>query len=560
MKTLPDVEMSEPRRVTRAMSVQRPPPHSIEAEQAFLSSAMQARELRVELTPEYFFIPQNRRIFEYLEKALREGKPVEPIAFSDYLETHNVLDSIGGRPYVTELWAMVPSPVLAEYYARILREKYLLRQVIDKCTECVRVAYEDQPEVNDVLEQTQAALTQIILESQQKETIRPIAEGEAAAYQRLERAYKHRGDAVIDGVATGFYDFDRMTTGLLPGQFIVLGARPSQGKTSLALNFAANISLTNQVPVGLFSLEMSYEQIWNRLLSYHGRISRQRWRDGYLSRRDLPRAREKAAEVSKAKLWIDDTPGLSVHQFRSRSRLMKLRFNVQVIVVDYVQIMSASRVRGGKDPRIEVNEISATLKSVAKELGVIVLACAQLNRNVEERTFGKPRMADLKESGALEQDADCVAMLWRPVMHLEGNWDRVKLARELKLKDDNGEDLFTIDKKTGKLEKNQNLDKEQVAERDRQIREYAEIIIVKQRDGPVGNIPLRFVDDLTRFENRTEKMWSNNPAQRQQNLEPEPPALADQPNEMDEAATLAMAKEVFPNAKVLGNGEEEPPM
>lgn len=540
-------------------TIYQPPPHSVEAEQAFLSSAMQARELRAELTPDYFFVPQNRRVFEYLEKALREGKPVEPIAFSDYLQTHNVLDSVGGRPYVSDLYAMVPSPVLAQHYAKILREKYLLRQVIDKCTECVRVAYDDQTEVNDVLEQTQASLTKIILESQQKETIRHISEGEEGAYNRLKRAWQRRGKNVIDGIATGFYDFDRTTTGLLPGQFIVLGARPSQGKTSLALNFAANISLTNQIPVGLFSLEMSYEQLWNRLLSYHGRISRQRWRDGFLKREHLLPAKEKAAEVAKAKLWIDDTPGLSVHQFRSRSRLMKLRFKVQVIVLDYVQIMTASRVRGGKDPRIEVNEISATLKSVAKELGVTVIACAQLNRQAEEREFGKPRMADLKESGALEQDADCVAMLWRPVQHIESHYHRAKLARELKLKDENGEDLFTINKKTGKLAQDQELSADQLKERDRQIREYAELIIVKQRDGPTANIPLRFVDDLTRFENRTEKMWSNNPAERQQNVEPEPepepePAPAPEPNE--DAATLTMIKKVFPNAEPIGNGEQ----
>jgi len=525
--------------------LQRTLPAAPEAEMAFLGSVMQAGVLSVDLTPQHFSVPQNRTIFECLTKALRERKSTDPIAFSDYLESCNVLEAVGGRAYVTEIFTLVPSPVLAGDYAQILTDKYLLREVIAKCTELVRVAHEEQTEVTDVLEQTQATLTEIILNSQQKETIRHINEGEKAAIKQLERAYKHRGDDVMDGLATGFRDFDRMTTGLKPGQFLILGARPSQGKTSLALNVAANMSL-NQTPVALFSLEMSYEQIWQRLLSYHAQISRQRWRDGFLGPEHLPIARRRASEVSQARLWIDDTPNLSVHQFRSRARLMKLQYEIEAVVVDYVQIMTASRVRGGKDPRIEINEISATLKAVAKELGVVVIACAQLNRQTEDRTFAKPRMSDLKESGALEQDGDIVAMLWRPVMALESNRQRAQLARDLKLKDKDGNKLFTLDEK-GKIASKQDLTADQFKDRDTQISEYAEIILVKQRDGPVGNVRLRFINDLTRFENVTDKMWSSTPAHQQQNIQEEKETPA--PNEND--ATLAMAKEVFPNATII---------
>jgi len=530
----------------------RMPPAAPETEMAFLGSVMQAGVLAVDLTPDHFSVPAHRTIFECLTKALRAQKPTDPISFSDYLASCNVLDSIGGRAYVSELFAKVPSPVLATHYARTLTDKYLLRTVIAKCTELVRTAHEEQIEVPEFLQETQAALTEIIINSQQKETIRHISEGEEAAYKQMENAYHRRGDDVMDGLATGFKDFDRMTTGLKPGQFVILGARPSQGKTSLALNFAANMSLSNQVPVGLFSLEMSYEQIWQRLLSYHGRISRQRWRDGFLGPDPsiLHTVRRKAEEVSTAKLWIDDTPNLSVHQFRSRGRLMKMQFDIEVLVVDYVQIMTASKVRGGKDPRIEINEISATLKGVAKELGVVVIACAQLNRQTEERTFAKPRMSDLKESGALEQDGDIVAMLWRPVMAVQGNKQKAQLARELKLKDpDDGTRLYTLTEK-GKLADKQELTTEQLKERNNQLDEYAELIIVKQRDGPVGNIRLKFIKDLTRFENTTGKMWSNTPAHQQQNLdEDEEEAPAPAPNE--EEATIAMAKEVFPNVEVI---------
>jgi replicative DNA helicase len=529
---------------------------------------MQERDARIE-NPDYFFFPQHRQIFEHLVQSLREGKPTEPIAFSDYLEARKALEPVGGRPYISAIYASVPSPVLADYYAEILRDKYLLREVISKASELTRVAYEEEVEVNDVLEQTQSGLIDIIIRSQQKDAIRHVSEGKKSACDLLDERFKHQGEVVIEGIATGFVDFDRMTTGLMPGDYVVIGARPSQGKTSLACNIATNMSLTGQsvlvfrdgkreheirqIPVGLFSLEMSYEQLWQRLLSNYAGVSRTRWRYGFGSKESLVDAKEKAEELSQAKLWIDDTPGLSVHQFRARARLMKVRFNVQVIVLDYVQIMQASKVRGGKDPRIEVNEISATLKAVAKELGIVVIACAQLNRNTEERDrfFGKPRMSDLKESGAIEQDADCVALLWRPVMHIQGRSQAAKLAFELRLQDADGKYLFTLDKETGRLAKKQELTKEQVDERDTQIKEYAELIIVKQRNGPVGNIPLRFVNELMRFEGTTEKAFSNKKEQRQRNVEPKPkpPAPAKEITEEE-------VQGVFPDAKVVKNGEE----
>ena len=537
--------------------IQSPPPYSQDAEMGVLGSMIMSREAIGEcmdrLSVEHFYSPPLQTVFSVLCELYERGTPIDLITFTNELRDRKILESVGGAPGVTALFTFVPTAANVLYYIDIVQDKFMARTIIAKCTECVRAAYDDQAEIAEVLEHTQAALTQIIIQSQQKETIRHVSEGEEAAYKSLERAWKHRGDQVIAGIATNFYDLDRMTTGLMPGQMVVLGARPSQGKTSLALNFAANIALTNKSPVGLFSLEMSYEQIWQRLLSYHSRISRQRWRDGFLSgEEDLPVAKVAAAEVSKAKLWIDDTPNLSVHQFRARARLMKIRFGVQVIVVDYVQIMAASKVRGGKDPRIEVNEISATLKSVAKELGIVVIACAQLNRNVEEREFGKPRMSDLKESGALEQDADCVAMLWRPVMHLESRYHWAKLAHSLKLKGSDGKELFTLNEKTGKLAYDQTLTIEQEKERNQQIQEYAELILVKQRDGPVGNIRLRFLKDLTRFENVTTKEWSNNPEERQGSYESKPKPKPAPPAEL----AVAQIKEVFPGATVIQNGED----
>jgi replicative DNA helicase len=457
------------------------------------------------LTPEHFFIPAHHTIYSVLCQQYEKGTPIDLITFTQELRDRNLLETVGGAAYITSLFTFVPTAANVSYYSGIVRDKFVAREIISRCTELVRVAYDDQAEVDEVLEHAQQTLVAILVDRERGDSFRHVSEAVQFAMDRLDVAYHHRGQEAVHGLATGFYDFDRMTTGLQPGQFIVLGARPSQGKTSLALNFAANMAIKNKVPLGLFSLEMTFEQLGVRLMASYGQVPRQRFRDGFLSEADFKEIPERAGPMMRAPMWIDDSSGLSIAQFRARARLMKLRYKVSALVVDYVQLMSSDSRRAKDNLRVEITEISAALKATAKELELPVIGCAQLNREAEGREFGRPRMADLKESGALEQDADIVALLWRPERHLENPKQWAKLAKDLDLRDNSGQQLY-----------GRELSPNELKERDAQIRQYANLIVAKQRDGPVGEIPLRFVPEQTLFQNVTKKAWSNNPKERQQ--------------------------------------------
>ena len=502
------------RRPVRTVQVHRTPPHSVEAEQGVLGSMICSRdaigETMDKLGADHFYVPAHNTIYTVLCELYESGTPIDLITFTQVLRDRNILETVGGAAYVTSLFTFVPTAANVEYYSAIVREKFVAREIIARCTELVRTAYEEQLEIDDMLEQAQAALVAILVDRERGDTFHHVSEAVQFALDRLDVAYHHRGDNAVLGLETGFYDFDRMTTGLQPGQFVVLGARPSQGKTSLALNFAANIAMKNRVPLGLFSLEMTFEQLGVRLMASYGQVPRQRFRDGFLTRNeskdDFREITERAGPMMGAPLWIDDSSALTIAQFRARARLMKLRHKVKALVVDYVQLMSSDSRRAKDNLRVEITEISAALKATAKELQLPVIGCAQLNREAEGREFGRPRMADLKESGALEQDADIVALLWRPERHLEEDnakqW--AKCARVLDIRDGTGRQLY-----------GRELSEDEENQRDRQIKQFAKLIVAKQRDGPVGEIPLRFVPEQTQFQNATKKMWSNNPKERQ---------------------------------------------
>jgi replicative DNA helicase len=351
-----------------------------------------------------------------------------------------------------------------------------------------------------------------------------VREGVPVAVEQLAQAYAHRGQEAVVGLATGLIDLDRMTAGLREQQLVIVGARPSQGKTALAMNFAANMAVLNQVPVGVFSMEMSFQEVVNRLFANVTNISLQRFRDGMLDREtasDLKRFREgdmpnAMRKMMIAPLWIDDSGALSISSFKARARLMRTRYGVKAIVVDYLQLMHSGSKRSQEARWLEITEISASLKATAKELGIPIICCAQLNREAEGREFGKPKLSDLRESGSIEQDADIVLLLWRPSRHIqhpknEGiKGEKNKLAKLLHLKSPDGDDLWEESKDE------ERLTPEQIAERTGQIEEYAELILAKQRNGPVNNIRLRFVDEMTRFENVTKKSWSNRADERQE--------------------------------------------
>jgi replicative DNA helicase len=495
----------KPRRSRPAVfDAHRVPPHSVEAEQGLLGSMMQDREALSEcvnhLMSAHLFIPTHQTIFAALCELYRDEKAVDLITLTQFLRDKNTLDTVGGAAYVTSLFTFVPTAANVQYYLEIVREKYLARQIIAKCTELVRAAYDDQSDIGDVLEQTQAALTEIIIDSERPDIFRHVREGVSVAIGKLEQAHRHRGQAAINGLATGINDFDRMTSGLRGQQLIIFGARPSHGKTALAMNCAANMAVKNKVPVGVFSMEMSFQEIVDRLLCSVSGVSLQRFRDGFLSDADFKKVPIHGGTIGEAPLWIDETPALSISSFKARARLMKVRLGVKVIIVDYLQLMRSPTKRSQEARWLEITEISGTLKAVAKELNIPLICCSQLNREVEQREFGKPRLSDLRESGSIEQDADIVALLWRPERHIQNpETENRKVARMLGLRDDDDADLSREEKA---------LTHEQITERNRQIKQYAALIVAKQRNGPVNaeGVRLRFIADLTRFENVTEKL------------------------------------------------------
>lgn len=524
-------------------------PHSQDAEIGVLGSMLQDRNALAEavdrLTPEHFFIPANRSTFVALSALYRQEKKqaIDLITFTQAL-TDGIrirqdandpgymlrIDELGGPSYITNLFTFVPTAANVTYYLDIVREKHVLREIIGKCTEIIRVAHEDQAEMAQVLEQTQAKLTEIIIDSERPDTIRWVREGVIVAAEQLEHANDHRDEGAVMGLATGIIDLDRMTAGLREQQLVIVGARPSQGKTALAMNFAGNMAVQNEIPVGVFSMEMSYQEVVNRLFANVGNISLQRFRDGKLSEEnwravrsfkqkcesgnfeDVPEGMQK---MVVAPLWIDDSPALSIGSFRARARLMRMRYGVKAIVVDYLQLMHSMSRRSQESLRVEVTEISGSLKAVAKELEIPIICCAQLNREVEGREFGKPKLSDLRESGSIEQDADIVLLLWRPIRHMQHFKSEIeKVAKLLDLRDSAGEKLYKENK-----DDDRKLTEEQIKDRENQIMKYTELIVAKQRNGPVSKsrgIKLRFIDDMTRFENVTTKSWSNNPEERQQ--------------------------------------------
>jgi replicative DNA helicase len=526
-------------------------PHSSDAEMGVLGSMLQDRNALTEALdrarPEHFFIPANRSTFTALGAFYHQEKKqaLDLItftqAFADGIRIRQDandpgymlrIEEVGGAGYVTNLFTFVPTAANVDYYLDILRQKHIAREIIAKCTEIIRVARDEQAEIAQVLEQTQAALTQIIIETERPDVIVHVREGVPVAVDQLTQAYANRGSDAVMGLATGILDLDRMTAGLRAQQLVIVGARPSQGKTALAMNFASNMAVLNQVPVGVFSMEMSFQEVVNRLFANVTDISLQRFRDGMLTHEDsadlkqfrqafadgsgFENVPERMRKIIFAPLWIDDSPALSISSFKARARLMRTRYGVRAIVVDYLQLMHSPSKRSQEARWLEITEISASLKATAKELEIPIICCAQLNREAEMREFGKPKLSDLRESGSIEQDADIVCLLWRPSRHIqhpknEGlKGEKNKLAKILHLKSPDGDDLWEESKD------DERLTEEQLKERSHQIEEYAELILAKQRNGPVNNIRLRFVDEMTRFENVTRKMWSNREDERQE--------------------------------------------
>ena len=445
-----------------AQDIHRTPPHSVEAEQGVLGSMLISprdaiAECVEKIDEEYFYVPAHQTVYTVLVELWNAGQAIDLITFTQVLRDRNLLDAVGGPAFVTSLYTFVPTAANLEYYIDIVRDKYLLRSIITAATESVRRAYEEQDEVNNLLDEVEQKIF-AVGDDRFKGQMLSMKDQVMEAIESIEKLYERKGG--ITGISTGFIEFDRMTSGLHPAEMIVIAARPSMGKTALVMNIAEHVAVNDKLPVGVFSLEMSSQQLVQRLLCSRARVNLQKVRDGFLAERDFPSLTAAASKLAEAKIFIDDSAGLSILELRAKARRLKAQHDVQLLVIDYLQLLRSTSRRAQDNRQLEISEISAGLKGLAKDLKIPVIVVAQLNRQPEQRSGGKPRLSDLRESGSIEQDADLVGLLVRPELYEEDEEARVEKSGE------------------------------------------AQLIIAKQRNGPVGEIPLTFLKEFTRFEDR----------------------------------------------------------
>ncbi|MEY2494063.1 MAG: replicative helicase [Verrucomicrobiota bacterium] len=453
-----------------SQDIHRTLPHSIEAEQGVLGSMLiSPREIIAEcvekINEEYFYVPAHQTIYVVLVELWNAGQGIDLITFTQVLRDRNLLETVGGASAVTSLFTFVPTAANVTYYLEIVRDKYILRQIIAACTESVRRSFEEQDEVHNLLDEVEQKIFSVG-EDRFKGQVLTMKDQVMEAIEAIEQLYERRGG--ITGISTGFAELDRMTNGLHESEMIVIAARPSMGKTALAMNIAEHVAINEKLPVAVFSLEMSGQQLVQRLLCSRARVNLQKVRDGFLAERDFPSLTAAASKLAEAQIFIDDTASLSILELRAKARRLKAQKDIKLIVVDYLQLLRSTTRRAQDNRQLEISEISAGLKGLAKELKVPVLVLAQLNRQPEARTGGKPRLSDLRESGSIEQDADLVGLLVRPEIYEEDEDARAEKAGE------------------------------------------AELIIAKQRNGPVGEIALTFLKEFTRFEDRARNVSEPN--------------------------------------------------
>jgi replicative DNA helicase len=506
-------------------------PHSHEAEKGLISSIMQLPnkldDFGEKLSPEHFFVPGHAVICSALQRMHEARKPIELGTITDFLRDDGQLENVGGAAYLTELYTFVPTAAAAEYYLDQVKRKWLRRATIRISTELIRESYDElNRDEEDLLEEAQRKITALSLEATKIEAFRHVKPGVHQMVEDMEKIFHRRGDDAVLGMESGFLDIDRMTGGIQNQQYIIIGARPSQGKTAIAVNMAAHMAVKNQIPILFFTLEMSYDQIVRRFGACTAGINLKHFRDGFWKHDWQETVLKDLEPLSNAPIWIDDVRDagtLTIAAFKAKARRAKVKLGIKAIFVDFLQLMRAGTRHREVDLRVETTEISQALKSTAKELDIPVIACAQLSRKPEDRLYGAPKMGDLRESGSLEQDADVLILLWRPLKHLENKKQREGLAKALRLHwrpNEPIDSLLRIRKGEGasplyKTEKDTELDEEELKERDRQLEEYAELQVVKQRDGPTNDSRVRFIGHLMRFQNTTEKAWTNKADERQ---------------------------------------------
>src|SRR3989440_3090234 len=416
----PDLKKARRRRDagTTAPRVDRLPPHSPEAEQGVLgcvllspNECMGESIEKFKSGAEVFYDLRHQTIFSTLAEMYDSREAIDIITLQQRLKNKQLLEEVGGIAYLSALPDTVPSAANLSYYLDIVLEKYLLRKMIHTCTEVVGRVYEFEGEVDSLMDEVERDILRISESRVQSQTI-TIKELVKKAINTIESFHQRQG--MLTGVGTGFVDLDKMTSGFHEGEMVVVAARPSMGKTSLAMNIAEHVAIELKLPVGVFSLEMTAESLVLRMLCSRSRVTLRNIRDGFLAERDFPKLTGSAGKLANAPLFIDDTSGLSILQLRAKARRMTQQYGIKLFVVDYLQLLHSTS-RKADNRQQEIADISNGIKALSKELDVPIIVLSQLNREVEREKGRPPRMSDLRESGAIEQDADLVGLLYRPV-------------------------------------------------------------------------------------------------------------------------------------------------
>ncbi len=396
------------------MSIDRLPPQSIEAEQSILGALLIDRDAVIEvadfLRPVDFYRQAHSTIYDAILELYDRREPVDIVTVSEALERREALEQIGGSAYLTSLINLTPTAVNAVHYARIVERKGVLRNLIGAAGKIAAIGFDDSADVSEAIDRAESELF-AVSERRVESGFAPLKTLLHSAYDRLDYLHQHKGE--ISGIRTGFADLDALTSGLQKSDLVVLAARPSIGKTSLALNFAEHAAVREGKTVGVFSLEMSKEQLVLRLLSSVANIDSQRLRTGFLEEMDFTRLAPAMNALAEAPVFIDDTPNISTMELRTKARRLQAESGLDMIIVDYLQLMQSTVSSRDSNRVQEVSEITRGLKGLARELQVPVVALSQLSRQAEMRESKEPRLSDLRESGSIEQDSDLVMFLWR---------------------------------------------------------------------------------------------------------------------------------------------------
>lgn len=443
------------------------PPQSLEAEESIISSILIDNSSLLDivqiLSPEDFYKTAHQKVYSAIIDLFSKSEPVDLVTLTNVLRAKGQIEDIGGASYLAALLDTVPLAVNAPHYAKIIHDKACLRRLIEKANLITRRCFEHSGDVDEVLDFAETSIFEIS-ESKIRPSFYPLKKIIESNIDTLEERQGNK--TLVTGVSTGFRQLDNLTSGLQNSDLIILAARPSMGKTAFALNIARNAAIDSNVPTAIFSLEMSKEQLSMRLLCAEARIDSSRLRTGFFRNDDWPKLTQAASTLSDAPIYIDDSADISAVEIRAKSRRLKMEKDLGLIIIDYIQLMQSAHSSERRD--LEISEISRSMKALAKEINVPVIGLSQLNRKLEERSDKRPQLSDLRESGALEQDADLVMFIYRDEVY-------------------------------NKKEDNPN-------------KGTAEIIIAKQRNGPIGTTTLAFLKSYTRFESLAPDHGFSDPA------------------------------------------------